>query len=82
MYELTDGSRGSNCLRPCLSTKVVFVLQIQNENSPFLLKISGVKVHDGLDDDDFTQIALAFDQTVTVSHGVILPQTLHDQDNI
>ena len=36
MYELTDGSRGSNCLRPCLSTKVVFVLQIQNENSPFL----------------------------------------------
>ena len=45
------------------------VLQIQNENSPFLLKISGVKFHDGFDGDNYTQIALAFDQTVTVTES-------------
>ena len=33
------------------------------------LKIFGVKVHDGLDDEDFTQIALAFDQTVAITES-------------
>ena len=28
MYELIDGSRGSNCLRPCLSTKVILDIDI------------------------------------------------------